>query len=117
MLLKREESNEYRVYDSDFEDKYDLLEVSYNTELLNDEGYIVCDSVQTMYFDENNRPTPLNLHIIYRLTSKGHDYLDSVRNDSIYSKTKQKIASLGTSLALPLIRNIAESLIKDQLGI
>lgn len=118
ILLKREDSNNYRIYDTDLTDKYHILDINYNIELLIDEAYIICDYTNAMYEDPHTRQkTPYKSHVIYRLTSKGHDYLDSVRDDSIYKKTKEKISSVGTTLALPLIREIAEALIKSQIGI
>ena len=52
---------------------------------------------------------------IIRLTSRGYDYLDSIRNDSIWERTKSKISQLGESLPIEIVRSIASQLIIDSL--
>lgn len=52
---------------------------------------------------------------IIRLTSRGYDYLDSIRNDSIWERTKSKISQLGESLPIEIVQSIASQLIIDSL--
>lgn len=52
--------------------------------------------------------------IPFRMTGKGHDYLDSVRDPEIWSKTKKGAEAAG-GLTLELIGEIAKGVIKTQL--
>ena len=52
---------------------------------------------------------------ISRLTLQGHDYLDTVRNNEIWSKTKASIVKLGTSVAFSTITRIASRLLESSL--
>ena len=52
---------------------------------------------------------------ISRLTLQGHDYLDTVRNNEIWAKTKASIVKLGTSVAFSTITRIASRLLESSL--
>ncbi|MYA61720.1 MAG: DUF2513 domain-containing protein, partial [Dehalococcoidia bacterium] len=54
---------------------------------------------------------------ISRLTNSGHDFLDSIRDDGILSKVKTRLLAVGGEASLEVIRALATSLIKQQLGI
>lgn len=49
-----------------------------------------------------------------RLTSKGHDFADSVRDDKIWATTKEGALKAG-GFTLELLGNIAKGLVKKQL--
>lgn len=100
-------------------------------------GKITIDS----FLDLCNNPSLISLHIklliddglietsepihcgiisdywIYRLTSSGYDYLDAIRNPSIWQSTLNKIESVGGSVTLDIVKSIAVSIIKSHLGI
>lgn len=48
---------------------------------------------------------------IYHLTSLGCDYLDSVRSQSVWEQTKNKLKESGTSATLQVISEIASGII------
>lgn len=117
ILLKREESREHRIFDTDFQNKYDILDINYNIELLEDLNFIECTSFHSMIRDEQGKRHPYKAHTILRITAFGHDYLDSIRNDSIYKETKEKIGPLISSATLDIIKTVATSLIMSKIGI
>lgn len=82
----------------------------YHLELITDNNFISYKAIPSM-------GAKYNLFIIDRLTSQGHDYLDSVRDPKIYKETKSKIGSLVKSCSLAVFQATAESIIKSQLGI
>lgn len=82
----------------------------YHLELITDNNFISYNAIPSMR-------TRYNLFIIDRLTSQGHDYLDSVRDPEIYKETKSKIGSLVKSCSLAVFQATAESIIKSHLGI
>lgn len=52
---------------------------------------------------------------ISRLTLRGHDYLDTIRNNDIWRKTKESLVKVGTSVAFSTITRIASRLLESYL--
>ena len=55
--------------------------------------------------------------LITRMTFAGYDYLDSIRSDSVWNEVKKKIASVGDSVSLEIVKELGVTLVKAQLGI
>ena len=55
--------------------------------------------------------------LISHITSSGCDYLDSVRNESIWNTTLQKIKDFGGTVSLDIVKDIGTALIRGQLGV
>ena len=57
---------------------------------------------------------------ISRLTWNGHEFLDSINNDTVWNKTKKSFASNGISMTIELIKSVAAdattSILKSSLG-
>jgi hypothetical protein len=51
------------------------------------------------------------------ITFAGHDFLDAVRNDTVWRKTMDKVGLTVGSTSLEIIKTIAESYAKQLLGI
>lgn len=51
-----------------------------------------------------------------RITWKGYEFLEQIRNDSIWKEAKQ-ILSKTNSFTIPIITNVASSIISLQLGL
>ena len=49
----------------------------------------------------------------YRMTNAGHDYLDAIRSDTIWKKTKDGAAELG-GVTLGMMRDIAIGYLKQE---
>lgn len=79
--------------------EYSQKDVNYHIKFLSDAGLI--ESHEAYVID---------------ITPYGRNYLDSIRNNSIWENTKEKIQPLG-SVALSVISDIGLSLIKKQLGL
>lgn len=111
ILIKCEEITPKRIYAEDFVDEFnDFEKISYHLELLDDNGFIECQKFVCL-------GTTCKDFIIYRLTSSGHDYLDSVRDPKIYDDVKNKMGKLFQTSSLAIIQSLAESIIKSKLGI
>lgn len=52
-----------------------------------------------------------------RLTWAGHEYLDAVRNQEIWEKTKAHLAKQGGSMTIELIKAVAIGYIRQRLGL
>lgn len=61
-----------------------------------------------------------NGHGTYRLSSQGHDFLDAIRDDTVWRKTKEGAASVG-GLTIGMMKDLAIAYVKqrakEQLGI
>lgn len=88
----------------------DYLLVSYHVSLLIDCNYLIaldCSTIGIRYAD----------YFVERLTADGCDYLDSIRDTSIWVKTKEKLSAVGGSAALEIVKAVAVNVMRSQLGI
>lgn len=89
---------------------HDPQEVAYNMQLLHEAGCIEASILQS--HDGTGR---INAAIAKRMTNKGHDLLDSMRSDTIWSKVKDTFTSKGVDMTFDLVigvgKRVAESLL------
>lgn len=82
--------------------------VAFHLDLLADAGYIERLSTRTMSSKYNNQ-------IVLRMTFKGHEYLDTVREPKIWRETKSRLKTVG-SATLEVIKSIATDIIISSLN-
>ncbi|WP_417261238.1 DUF2513 domain-containing protein [Celeribacter sp.] len=97
LLLKYEADDDYLfvvggVMGPDEEE----LKEEYHVQLACDAGLMV----------ETNRST-------YRLSSQGHDYIDAVRSDTVWNKTKEGAAKVG-GMTLGMMKDLAIAYVKQE---
>ncbi len=51
----------------------------------------------------------------YRLTKAGHDYLDAVRDEGIWAKTKAAVAETGGNATLEIVKKVALGFVKKKI--
>lgn len=51
----------------------------------------------------------------YRLTNYGHDFLDAMRDEGIWSRTKDAVAQSGGNATLEIVKTIATGFLKKQI--
>lgn len=111
ILLCVEESNEIPTrIESMVTEKYSLDDIAYNITLLNDAGYVVL-------YKHPALESRTQRFYIERLTMAGCDYLDNVRDNKIWAKTKEAISNVAQSASLDVIKNIAGSLINAAIAV
>ncbi len=49
----------------------------------------------------------------YRMTNQGHDYLDAVRSDTVWNKTKEGAAKVG-GMSLGMMKDLALAYVKQE---
>ena len=54
---------------------------------------------------------------IARLTNEGHDYLDTIRDDSIWKQTKNTLGKISGSASLEVVKVVASKLALTFLGL
>ncbi|WP_432646630.1 DUF2513 domain-containing protein [Mitsuokella sp.] len=88
----------------------DLPMLSLQIELLIDAGFIEVDS--EIALDDYTKD-----FIISRITFAGYEYLDSVRNDTIWESVKKRLASIGGEASIDIVKSLASSMLLKQLGL
>jgi hypothetical protein len=94
-----ETPEEFGIHDHSVE------EVAYHLALLIDSGYV--DGAVT---------AAAPMQVIRTLTMRGHDFLGSVSDPSVWEKTKQRLKGL-YGVALPIVEELAKSEMKKHLGL
>lgn len=104
ILLTIESSDSNRLSVKDFcTEEYTPEIISYHILLLMDEEYIEAQPLRAVRSQD---------FLIHRMTMKGHQYLDSVRDNQIWKETKSTIAKVTSSITLDLIKSVALGLAK-----
>lgn len=75
-------------------------EISYHVELLIEAGLVHGKVSKTL------GPGPYDFMAI-RLTWSGHEFLDAIRSDTIWQKTKSSFLSKGLSMTFDLVKSVA----------
>lgn len=88
--------------------KYDLDEVFYTVEKLDEAGFINV-SIAKMSGGINFKAKSLTWY--------GHQFIDNIRDDTIWKKTKQKAGKVVSSVSLPVLSELASSVLKNSLGL
>lgn len=83
---------------------------SFHIHLLLDAGYIEAKKIS--YIGQQ-----CDDFLITRLTNSGCDYIDAIRDDTVWNSTKEKLKSVGGSSALEIVKAIAIATTKNILGI
>lgn len=73
---------------------------SYNMELLLEAELVEGSTQQSL------SPGPIPF-LARRLTWKGHEFLDAVRSDTVWNRTKTSIAEQGLSMTFDLVKTVA----------
>lgn len=83
---------------------YDTAAVAYHCKILHDAGLI--SDYNANYGDDE-----IDYFSVGSLTWDGHDYLDKVRDDTLWAKTKDTIVQKGLPLILDTIKTVSSALI------
>ncbi|MCI7693554.1 DUF2513 domain-containing protein [Veillonella caviae] len=80
--------------------------ILYHVFLLDDAGFIIGIIDETAPYIS-----------ITRLTNEGHDYLDTIRDDSVWNQTKSTLGKISGSASLEVVKTIASKLALTFLGL
>lgn len=83
-------------------------EISYHVELLVEAGLIHGQMAKTL------GPGPYDF-FVERLTWDGHEFLDSIRSETVWQKTKSSFTSKGLSMTFELVKTVAVDLASSYL--
>lgn len=85
------------------EQRYSKDDIVYSIFKLNEVGYIKDGITVTPTFEGNNI---YNFNPIYEMTWEGHEYLDTIRDNKVWKKSKEAVKSL-KSVPLSIMGNVA----------
>ena len=112
LLLEIEQFTGYTNYSKRMvNDTRDFNMTAFHLMILVDNGFIEA----TMTTPPTKKRGPE--YIISRITSSGCDYLDNIRDKSIWDKTKTKLGSLGETASLEVVKITSGAIIKEALKI
>lgn len=108
LLLKAEELEPDKTISSKDYDTSRIHIINYHTKLLYESGMI--DAIDCCTNDGDS-------YFINSLTWEGHDFLDSIRNDDIWNKTKSKVIEKGGTMTFDIVKAVAINFIKSSLNL
>jgi len=109
LMFKLEESCEagkHQIENYSFDSSEEMVKFEH-IKLLIDEDFLDCNV--TEYKDGNG------MVLFKRITNKGHDFIDSIRSDTVWGKVKGKLAKVG-SWTISIATELAKDEIKKQIG-
>jgi hypothetical protein len=86
-------------------------EVAYNMRLLSEAGYI-----EARIMSSSSGDGKINAALALRLTNAGHDLLDTIRNESVWNKMKEKFTSNGLDMTFDLVVSVGKKIIEAMLS-
>ncbi len=107
-ILKRVEdhNSQYWVKFKDLD--FPREELIYNAFLLKDAGYIEADDTSS----KQGMDIEIN-----RMTHPGHQFFESIKSDNVWNKTSKFIVKKGGNLALSMVKEVAISIARKELGL
>lgn len=103
IAIEKEYVDVWLDYDDLKIDGYDFKTVGYHCSILYDAGFVY--DYKGQYADSE-----LYYFGVGRLTWEGHDFLDKIRNDGIWNKTKTTILGKGLPFAIDVIKEVATAI-------
>lgn len=84
--------------------EYTMEQVAYHCKILHDAGLIA--NYKAQYADNH-----VAWFSVGSLTWEGHDFLDKIRQDTIWNKTKEVITKQGLPMVIDVVKQVAQSII------
>lgn len=114
LMLALEQANSY-VNDNLVVEGYTRDQVAYHLGLIVRAGY--AEGPQPRYSSSGSDPTiPLAI-VVNRLSPTGHDFIASLRDDTVWAKVKERLAKVGGTASLDIIGQVGASITKQMLGL
>lgn len=104
ILLKIEETENKRPIIDLCVENYSDEEVSYHCKLLYEAGF-VCDYKNTIDGSFG----------VGQMTWNGQEFLDTVKSDTIWNKTKETITKKGLPMGIDILKSVATSIIQSMI--
>jgi len=93
------------IYDLEV-DGLDMKTIAYHCQLLHDGGFISDYGAQ--FTDDE-----LSSFGVSSLTWQGHEFLDKIRDETVWKKTKSTITKKGLPMAIDVVKDVAAAIIGE----
>ncbi|RDS80871.1 DUF2513 domain-containing protein [Dyella monticola] len=113
LMLDLENANEH-VTDKHLVDGFGRNEVAYHLALIVKSGYA---EGKTLYGNASTDTTIPSAVVVIRLTPSGHDFISTVRDPKIWSKVKERAASVAGGVTLEILKQLGSAVLKQHLGL
>jgi len=97
-----------QIYKGDFSEKYTFETAYYTATLLADGGFLDIKCMTSVGMRDI---------AIYKITWNGHQFLDNVRDDRVWSESTSVALEKVTSVSLNILSTLASKIIANQLGL
>ena len=95
-------------------DGYTADQISYHLAQIIESDLAVGD---VRYSIGNQDPTiPIGV-MVTRLTPSGHEFIESIRNDTVWKKVKSKSAEVGGDISISLLKELGTQFTRQLLGL
>lgn len=105
LLLSIEESDDIPVHPDQ------LAKLCHDQNLLNYHIHLLFEAGFIEAIESNIMGNPIPQYLILYLSNSGCDYLDSVRDVTVWNKVKSCLSSVGGNVALNIVQELAEKFI------
>lgn len=112
ILLRLESENSPNAYvNANSFDGLPEQEVAYNMRLLSD-----ADCIEARIMNSSSGDGKINAALAIRLKNSGHDLLDTMRNESVWNKVKEKFTSSGIDMTIELVVSVGKKIVEAMLS-
>ena len=84
--------------------EFTMEQVAYHCKILHDAGLI---SAYDARFSDNH----IDFFAVGSLTWEGHEFLDKIRQDTIWNRTKEVITKQGLPMAIDVVKQVTQSIV------
>ena len=95
-------------------DGYSRDEVAYHMHRIIEAGFAEGRAIED---HSGGNTTVPNRVVIFRMTNAGHDFIDSVRGDTVWSAVTDKVKGTGGSFTLDILRQLALKVLMAHVGL
>lgn len=89
-------------------DEFDAQEVAYNMRLLHQ-----AECIDARISESHTGDGLIASAYVKSLTSKGHDLLDSIKNDSVWAKIKESFSVKGVDMTVDLVVMVGKKIVES----
>ena len=95
-------------------DSYSRDEVAYHMRLIIEAGLAQGSAMEDHSGGNTTVPRAV---VIFRMTNAGHDFIDSVRGDTVWNAVTDKVKTLGGSFTLNVLQQLALKVLLTHAGL
>ena len=88
---------------------WEQCDIVYNVGLAIDAGFLEAEDASLLGHDGKD-------FVVEKLTFQGHDFLDQIRDESVWKKVKSIAAEKGVDLTVDVVKSLAAKIVESLLG-